>query len=58
MVDRPVILTMEEIRRLPSAPRILFLACQGNTATEWRTPRGTSVGITHVPDLRRDVGKR
>jgi molybdopterin-dependent oxidoreductase-like protein protein len=26
MVDRPVILTMEEIRRLPSASRILFLA--------------------------------
>ena len=31
LVDRPVILTMEEIRRLPSTSRILFLECSGNT---------------------------
>ena len=30
MVDRPVILTVDEIRRLPSTSRILFLECQGN----------------------------
>ena len=47
MVDRPVILTIEEIRRLPSASRILFLECQGNTLTEWRAPTGKTVGITH-----------
>jgi len=47
MVDRPVILTMEEIRRLPSASRILFLECQGNSLTEWRTPTGKSVESTH-----------
>jgi sulfane dehydrogenase subunit SoxC len=47
MVDRPVILTMEEIRRLPSASRILFLECQGNTLTEWRAPTGKTVGVTH-----------
>src|SRR5919108_2484387 len=38
MVDRPVILTMEEIRRLPSTSRILFLECQGNSMLEWRPP--------------------
>jgi sulfane dehydrogenase subunit SoxC len=47
MVDRPVILTMEEIRRLPSASRILFLECQGNSLTEWRTPTAKSVDGTH-----------
>jgi sulfane dehydrogenase subunit SoxC len=47
MVDRPVILTMEEIRRLPSTSRIFFLECQGNTLTEWRAPTGKTVGITH-----------
>jgi sulfane dehydrogenase subunit SoxC len=47
MVDRPVILTMEEIRRLPSASRILFLECQGNSLTEWRAPTGKSVEATH-----------
>ena len=38
LVDRPVILTMEEIRRLPSTSRILFLECQGNSQLEWRPP--------------------
>jgi len=47
MVDRPVILTMEEIRRLPSASRVLFLECQGNSLTEWRAPTGKSVEATH-----------
>ena len=40
MVDRPVILTVEEIKRLPSTSRILFLECQGNTMLEWRAPTG------------------
>src|SRR5262249_14413728 len=47
MVDRPVILTMEEIRRLPSTSRILFLECAGNTQTEWRAPTGKTVRDTH-----------
>jgi sulfane dehydrogenase subunit SoxC len=46
-VERPVILTMEEIRRLPSTSRILFLECAGNTAEEWRAPAGKSVQTTH-----------
>ena len=31
LVDHPVMLTMEELRRLPSTSRILFLECQGNS---------------------------
>jgi sulfane dehydrogenase subunit SoxC len=38
---------MEEIRRLPSTSRILFLECAGNTAEEWRAPVGKSVRATH-----------
>jgi sulfane dehydrogenase subunit SoxC len=38
LVDRPVVLTVEEIKRLPSTSRILFLECSGNTRTEWRPP--------------------
>ena len=30
MVDRPLVLTMDEIRRLPSVSRICFLECNGN----------------------------
>ena len=48
MVDRPLILTMDEIRRLPSTSRILFLECAGNTRSEWREPQAApSVQFTH-----------
>ena len=45
LVDRPVTLTMEEIRRLPSTSRILFLECQGNSQLEWR-PLPTGADLT------------
>ena len=47
LVDRPVVLSMEEIKRLPSTSRILFLECQGNTNTEWSAPTGKTVRVTH-----------
>jgi sulfane dehydrogenase subunit SoxC len=47
LVDRPLILTMEEIQRLPATSRILFLECQGNTQREWRAPTGKTVQQTH-----------
>jgi sulfane dehydrogenase subunit SoxC len=47
LVDRPVILTVEEIKRLPSTSRILFLECAGNTLTEWHQPVGKTVRGTH-----------
>ena len=47
MVDRPLILTMDEIKRLPSTSRILFLECQGNSFLEWREPKGKTVQATH-----------
>jgi sulfane dehydrogenase subunit SoxC len=47
LVDRPVTLTMEELKRLPSTSRLLFLECQGNTMYEWRAPAGKTVRATH-----------
>jgi sulfane dehydrogenase subunit SoxC len=47
MVDRPVILTVEEIKRLPSVSRIYFLECSGNTQLEWRAPTLKTVQGTH-----------
>lgn len=47
MVDRPVILTMDEIRRLPSVSRTYFLECSGNTQTEWGAPTAPTVQWTH-----------
>jgi sulfane dehydrogenase subunit SoxC len=36
LVDRPLEFTVDEIRRLPSASRIHFLECSGNSGGEWR----------------------
>jgi sulfane dehydrogenase subunit SoxC len=47
MVDRPVILTMEEIKRLPSVSRIHFLECSGNSQSEWAAPTLKTVQGTH-----------
>jgi len=35
MVDRPLSLSMADIRRLPSVTRLLVLECGGNSAGEW-----------------------
>jgi sulfane dehydrogenase subunit SoxC len=35
MVERPLMLTMDDIRRLPSVSRIHFIECAGNSGSEW-----------------------
>jgi sulfane dehydrogenase subunit SoxC len=47
MVDRPLILTMDEIKRLPSTSRIVFLECSGNGRSEWRAPLAPNVQFSH-----------
>jgi sulfane dehydrogenase subunit SoxC len=47
LVERPVILTMDEIKRLPSVSRIYFIECGANTLTEWDTPTEKGVQGTH-----------
>jgi sulfane dehydrogenase subunit SoxC len=48
LVERPLVLTMEEIRRLPSVSRIHFLECGGNSGSEWAPKNG--------PDVQRSYG--
>src|SRR5262244_3548546 len=36
LVDRPLVFTVEELKRLPSVSRIHFLECSGNSGGEWR----------------------
>jgi len=43
MVDRPLMFTMEELKRLPSVTRLHFLECAGNRANS----RHTTVQETH-----------
>ena len=48
LVERPLVLTMDDIRRLPSVSRIHFLECGGNSGAEW-APRT-------APDVQRSYG--
>ena len=36
LVERPLVFTVEELKRLPFVSRIYFLECSGNSGTEWR----------------------
>jgi sulfane dehydrogenase subunit SoxC len=47
MVDRPLSLSMGDIRRLPSLTRILALECGGNSAGEWAAAAGADVQRSH-----------
>jgi sulfane dehydrogenase subunit SoxC len=47
LVDRPLVFTMEELRRFPSVSRIHFIECSGNSYEEWSGASGTSVQQTH-----------
>src|SRR5437762_2133481 len=48
MVDRPLSLTMAEIKRLPSVSRTLVLECGGNSGSEW--------AVKNAPDVQRSYG--
>ena len=48
MVERPIALSMAEIKRLPSVTRTLVLECGGNSAGEWAATTG--------PDVQRSYG--
>jgi sulfane dehydrogenase subunit SoxC len=47
LVDRPLILTMDDLVRFPSVSRVVFIECSGNSAGEWHLPIGKTVQETH-----------
>jgi sulfane dehydrogenase subunit SoxC len=49
LVDRPLVFSVEELKRLPSVSRIHFLECSGNSGSEWR-------GGTSESDVQRIHG--
>lgn len=38
LVERPLVFTMAELKRLPSESRIHFVECSGNSGREWKAP--------------------
>jgi sulfane dehydrogenase subunit SoxC len=47
MVDKPLYLSMHDLRRMPSVSRIHFIECSGNGLTEWSKPTLKTVQGTH-----------
>ncbi len=47
LVDRPLLFTVEDIKRFPSVARIHFIECPANGATEWGGAQLNSVQFTH-----------
>lgn len=47
LVERPLVLTMDDIMRFPSVSRIHFLECPANGGMEWRGAQLNSLQFTH-----------
>ncbi|MGH7251179.1 MAG: sulfite dehydrogenase [Nitrospiraceae bacterium] len=47
LVGRPRTFTMDDLKRFPAVSRLAFIECSGNSAGEWREPRGQTVQQTH-----------
>jgi sulfane dehydrogenase subunit SoxC len=47
LVDRPLVFTLDDLKRLPSITRIFFVECSGNTSSEWRGANAPDVQRSH-----------
>jgi sulfane dehydrogenase subunit SoxC len=47
MVDRPITLTVDDLRRFPSTSMIRFLECPANGGMEWRGAQMDALQFTH-----------
>ena len=47
LVDRPLILTLEELKRYPRVNRIHFMECAANSGMEWRGAQLNGCQFTH-----------
>jgi len=47
LVERPLVLSVDEIKRLPSVSRIHFVECSGNSSSEWRSSGATDLQRAH-----------
>jgi len=46
LVERPLIFTVADLKRLPSASHIYFVECAGNSGGEWKAPGGPNAGAS------------
>ena len=43
LVEKPLVLTLEQLKRYPSESRVLFMECPANGAAEWKGPQFNSL---------------
>jgi len=43
LVEKPIVLTLEQLKRYPSESKILFMECPSNGAAEWKGPQFNSL---------------
>ncbi|QFR44131.1 sulfite dehydrogenase [Sulfurimonas sp. CVO] len=43
LVEKPIVLTLDELKKYPSESRLLFLECPANGAAEWKGPQFNSL---------------
>lgn len=46
LVDRPLVFTLADLKRLPSASHIYFVECAGNSGGEWKAPGGPNAAAS------------
>ncbi len=68
LVEKPIVLTVDELKRYPSVSRIHFIECPANQGPEWRGPQFNSLQFqkgmmscaewtgVYVKDLIKDLG--
>ena len=68
LVDKPIVLTMDELKKYPNVSRIHFLECPANGGPEWRGPQFNSIQFAkgfmscaewtgvYIKDIIRDLG--
>jgi sulfane dehydrogenase subunit SoxC len=57
MVDRPLVFTMDELKRLPSVSRIHFIECAGNSGVSHYKAMVKGLQVANSPALTRSTGE-
>ncbi len=68
LVEKPLVLTMDQLKRYPSVSRIHFIECPANGGPEWRGPQFNSIQFAkgmmscaqwtgvYIKDILKDLG--
>jgi len=68
LVEKPIVLTMDELKKYPSVTRIHFIECPANGGPEWRGPQFNSIQFAkgfmscaewtgvYIKDILKDLG--